>query len=509
MKPLKSWGALAVIVVILGAFIFAGPELVHRFAYAIEKGHVEADRSQLAELSRQDQLSPLFRAVAGAVRPAVVEVRVTERIKVQVPEMPDFEDFFQRYFGEDEGAPMPSPRRPTPPRTREFYSRGLGSGVIVDAEKGYVITNYHVVGQADKVEVVLSDNRSFPAEWVRTDAQTDLAVVKIKPDHLIAAPLGEGDKVEVGDLVLAIGAPEGLPQTVTMGIISAKGRTQGDSKQYQNFIQTDAAINHGNSGGPLVNMRGEVIGINTAIVSRTGVSEGIGLAIPADMVKNVMRQLVDRGKVTRGYLGVGIQDVDEKLAKSFNLPNTKGALVSQVMPGGPADRAGIKAGDFIVAVNGKEVADVNQLRQAVADLEPGKTVPLEIYRDGRKKTLEAKVEPQPAEMAMGTTQAAPGEESQVQKFGLEVITMTKDLAQHHGYKPDVRGVMVKSVDPSSDAAEQGITEGIVITAVNGKPVTTAEEFAKAMSGKGAASGARLQILTPSGMERFIFITPTK
>ncbi len=293
-------------------------------------------------LANADTLSPLFIRVARVLKPAVVEVRVTKRVKME--DMPDADQFFQHFFGGDNpfGEPQ-TPGQPSHPRSRDYIQRGIGSGVIVDAKNGYVLTNFHVVGGAEETQVVLYDGRTVKVEWVRTDAMSDLAVLKVDGKDLVDAPLGDSDASQVGEWVLAFGSPEGLPQTVTAGIISAKGRVTDHTNTYQSFLQTDAAINHGNSGGPLVNSRGEIIGINTAIVSESGGNEGIGFAIPSNMVRNVMTQLIEKGKVTRGYLGVTIQAVDENLAKSFNLPTTHGALVTSAAPTRRPPRRGCAA----------------------------------------------------------------------------------------------------------------------------------------------------------------------
>ena len=489
------------------SFVVAyGPTLAGRAAYAVAAGRNRAARDQLAELSKHDQLSVLFREVAKAVKDSVVVVHVKQ--KVQVRSQPDMDEFFRRFFGDD-------PRGPRVPRQapqREFFTRGLGSGVIVDAGNGYILTNWHVVNDADEVEVVLHDNRRLTAEWVRTDPATDLAIIKVKPDRLLDAPLGDSDRMEVGDWVLAIGAPEGLHQTVTAGIISAKGRTTERGGAYQNFLQTDAAINHGNSGGPLVNMRGEVIGVNSAIVSRTGVNEGIGLSVPSNMAKRVMDQLIANGKVVRGYLGVQIHDVDEKLAKASNLPTMEGAMVSQVVEGGPAGKGGMKAEDFVVQIDGKPVKNVNDLRNAVAALTPGKTYPFEVYRDGKKKTLQIKIEPQPQDMASafepgGGTGGESAPTASAAKFGLKVAALTEQLAKKYGYEEGAAGVVVTEVDPESDAADQGITEGTLILEVQRKKVATPDEFSGAISEKDARTGVRLLIENNSGGRRFLFVSP--
>ncbi|MFB3892582.1 MAG: DegQ family serine endoprotease [Phycisphaerae bacterium] len=508
MDKYRSWMPVVVLAAILGVAVLGGRQIAQQIAYGVTKGQTEASREQLAEMSKQDTLSPLFATVAKVIKPAVVEVRVTK--KVAMPQMPNMDDFFRRFFGDENPPGGLTPRgngRPTPPR--QYFARGLGSGVIVDAREGYVLTNYHVVAGSDETQVVLADGRTFKSKWIRSDPQTDLAIVKIDADGLIEAPLGDSDKMAVGDWVLAFGSPEGLQQTVTAGIISAMGRSTGEANTYQNFIQTDAAINHGNSGGPLVNTRGEVIGINTAIVSPTGANEGIGLAIPSNMAKTIMHQLIAQGKVTRGYLGVTIQNVDDKLARSFKLPDTHGALVAGVAPGSPAEKAGLKVGDFITAVNGQKVDNVNELRNDVAALVPGKSVQVDYYRDGKKAAASVMIEAQPAEMASGLIPSVTPGEAMSSKFGLDVSTMTKDLADKYGYKSLPKGAVITDVTPGSSADNQGLKEGMVIIQAGDHAIATAEDFAKAISDKSAADGIRLRVKDPTGAARFVFITPEK
>jgi len=498
-----------VVAALLVTFVWVyGPALLGEAAYAIDAGKARAAREQLAELSQRDHMSVLFRTVSKAVKPAVVVVHVKQKVEYRsMPGGSPFSDeFFRRFFG-DEVPEQFRRRAPSPAPKREYFARGLGSGVIVDAKNGYIVTNWHVVRNADKVEVVLSDNRRLEAEWVKTDSLTDLAVIKVKPDRLIDAPLGDSDAMEVGDWVLAIGAPEGLPQTVTAGIISAKGRrTSTGGMSYQDFLQTDAAINHGNSGGPLVNVRGEVVGINTAIVSRTGVNEGIGLSVPSNMVRSIMDQLINKGKVVRGYLGVVMQDVDEGLAKSFKLPNMEGALVTQVMDGSPAARAKIEVGDFLTSINGEKVRNINEVRNAVAELEPGKTYPFEVYRDGKRRTVKVKVDPQPEDMASLLEQPS-SPAAGTAKFGFKATTLTDDLRKKYGHDEDVKGVVITEV--TAEAAEQGLAEGLVILRVQNRAVTSAEDLGRALGAKDAADGVRLLVADPRGAKRFLFVTPEK
>ena len=508
MKTIKSWLPIGVLVAVVAYALIDGPHFATRLAYAVAQGENQSAREQLATLAKSDTLSPLFVQVAKVLRPAVVEVRVTKKVKTQ--DMPDTDQFFRHFFGDEQnppGAPQ-APGQRTQPQPREFLQRGLGSGVVVDAKNGYILTNYHVVSGADETQVVLPGGRTLKVEWARTDPMTDLAVVKVDPKDLVDAPLGDSDAMQVGDWVIAIGSPEGLEQTVTAGIISAKGRVTDQAGTYQSFLQTDAAINHGNSGGPLVNMKGEVIGINTAIVSQGGGNEGIGFAIPSSMIKNVMRQLIENGKVTRGYLGVAIQGVDEKLAKSFNLPNTKGALIASVTPDSPAAKAGLKSGDFIVSVAGKPVENSNELRNLVAGLDIGKSIPVEFYREGKKTSVNVAIESQPANMfaAGGMPE---GGEATAGKLGLEVQTLSKELAQQYGYKTTPKGVVVTQVTPGSSADNEGLKEGMVITQVQGKDIDTAEQFKEAVSAKEAAEGVRMHVTDPSGGARFVFLTPSK
>ena len=495
----------------IGVGCFVGPLVVEEVSYALAAGENRAAREQLAKLSQADRTSELYRAVARAVRPAVVVVHVKKKMDMRGhPSAEEMNEFMRRYFGRSPHGDQIPKRSPDDENKdapqREFFSRGVGSGVIVDAKKGYILTNWHVVQGADEVEIALLDGRRLKTEWVRSDQQTDVAVVKIKPDRLVDAPLGNSDRTDVGDCVLAVGAPEGLPQTVTAGIISAKGRTTGRSG-YENFFQTDAAINHGNSGGPLVNMKGEVIGINTAIVSRTGVNEGIGLAIPSNMVENVMRQLIDGGEVVRGYIGVHIQDVDEKLAKSFELPNADGVLIAGVAPSGPAREAGMETGDFIVNVGEKRTKNVNELRNYVATLRPGKSVKVKLYRKGKIQTVTLKIARQPDDMMAAFTVPQSGSKA-ISRLGLEVTTASPEVAAKLGFEKDVKGVIITKVSKGSDAEKNSLTEGLLITKVQDRAVVSADEFNKAIA-SAKAGGIRLLVKDKAGGQRFVFIEFTK
>jgi len=390
MKAMQR-SLLILLVLVLGIGIGIGvtttlPKLSSPRAHAVEKAEASAS---FAKLQEADDLSISFKYVARALRPSVVTIRSVRKIRAENPvrpngARPEIPGEFRRFFEDDtldkffdRGVPQGG-----------LQQQGMGTGVIV-SEDGYVLTNNHVVRGADEVEVILSTNRKLKAQIVGTDKATDVAVLKVAAKGLAAARLGNSENMEVGDWVLAIGSPFGLDQTVTAGIVSAKGRANVGITDYEDFIQTDAAINPGNSGGPLVNLKGEVIGINTAIASRSGGSTGVGFAIPSDMVRRVMESILDNGRVDRGWLGVGIQDLDEDLARSFGLKSTRGALVGGVFPNGPAAKAGLKPGDVLLKVAGREVRDANHLRHMVAGIAPNKKVRLDVFR--AKKTIQLEV----------------------------------------------------------------------------------------------------------------------
>ena len=390
MRSLQR-GLLMLLVLVLGVGIGVGvtltlPKVSSPLAYAVEKAEASVARTKLP---KKDDLSGAFKDVSRVLRPSVVSIRSVRKIRAENPGQPngagpEIPEEFRRFF--EDGTLDKYFDRGTPQGSRQ--QQGMGTGVIVSAD-GYVLTNNHVIRGADEVEVILSTNRKLPAKIVGTDKATDVAVLKVAATGLAPAQLGSSETMEVGDWVLAIGSPFGLDQTVTAGIVSAKGRANVGITDYEDFIQTDAAINPGNSGGPLVNLQGQVIGINTAIASRSGGSTGVGFAIPSDMVRRVMESILDNGRVDRGWLGVGIQDLDEALAQSVGLKSTRGALVGGVFPDGPAAKAGLKSGDVLLRVAGKEVRDANHLRHLVAGLAPNKKVRLGVFRE--KKTIQLEV----------------------------------------------------------------------------------------------------------------------
>jgi len=414
-------------------------------------------------------VAPVPAAVAGAsyapvvdrVMPAVVTIRVEKRASM-VPTSQQIPEEFRRFFGDQ----VPQMRAQRAPRVQ----RGLGSGVIVTAD-GYVLTNNHVVDGVETVKVDLSDGRSFSAKVVGTDPATDLAVVKIPAKGLSTLEIGDSDAVKVGDVVLAVGNPLNVGQTVTSGIISAKGRqTGGDQESYQDFLQTDAAINHGNSGGALVNAGGQLIGINSQILTPTDGNIGLGFAIPSNMAKQVMDQLIATGTVRRAKLGIMVQHITPDLATSLGLASPKGALVSSVEEGGPASEAGFKQGDVITAYNGKAVSDNNQLRNAVAATTPGTRVTVDVLRDGRTQSLQATVGELEGQKGASNGRPSLERSESTGKFGMTVDS-------------DDNGVVITDLDPSGIAAESGLQPGDVIQKVDGRAVRSGADLKAALDRK--------------------------
>jgi serine protease Do len=399
-----------------------------------------------------------FSDLAEKVRPGVVNIQVVKTVKNAgfggpFPFRAPFGDFFGPFSGEN---PHQMPMQ-----------QGVGSGFVISSD-GYILTNNHVIDDATQIKIKLSDGKEYDAKVVGRDPKTDLALLKAEgASNLHALQLGDSDSLKVGNWVVAIGSPFGLEQTVTAGIVSAKGRVIG-SGPYDNFIQTDASINPGNSGGPLLNTEGQVIGINTAIFSQSGGNVGIGFAIPVNMAKEIVPQLEEKGHVTRGWLGVGIQKITPELAKSFGLKDEKGALVSQVAKGGPADKGGIETGDVIVEFDGKKVTDMNDLPRVVASTPVGKTVPVKVLRGGNVVDREVKI----AEMEQKEEVATV---STRKPLGMAVQNITPEIARGLGLKTET-GVVVASVVPGSPAAKADIRSGDVIQQVNKKPVKDVEDF---------------------------------
>ncbi len=397
--------------------------------------------------------------IADKATPAVVTIQVTQTVKL--PQNP-----FSRFFG-DPGGERPERQR-----------RGLGSGVIVSND-GYIITNAHVVENAEEINVGLANGEEYTGEVVGTDPRTDIAVVKIDGEDLSAIKFGDSDQANVGEIVLAIGSPlrEDLAHSVSMGIISAKGRAIGIIEQgagYENFIQTDAAINPGNSGGALVNMNGELIGVNSAIASRSGGNEGIGFAVPANLAKSVMKSLIKDGKVSRGYLGIYGNSVDRTMARGLGLEESHGVIVGTVEDGTPADRAGLKEGDVITTLDGKKVQTYAKFRTDVATREPGTEIKLGIFRDGERMTLNVTLGELPSDAA-GSGPQQPDRDLEEQ-IGFRVQNLTPQLAERLGLDAGQKGVVVTGINRSSNAYRQGLREGDVIISVSRNPVENVTEF---------------------------------
>ncbi len=417
-----------------------------------------------------------FAPIVKQVLPDVVNISSSKVVRNPnhagqgMPMDPLFRQFFGPGFGN--GPEMPKDQR----------EHSLGSGVIVSPE-GYVLTNNHVVDGATDIKVTLSDKREIKAEIVGTDPKTDVAVLKLQGSNFSAITMGDSSKVQVGDYALAIGDPFGVGQTVTMGIVSAKGRGNLGIEDYEDFIQTDAPINPGNSGGALINDRGELVGINTAILSHgSGGNEGIGFAIPANLARQVMSQILDHGKVTRGYLGVVVQPISPAMAKALGQSEPKGALVGDVSAKGPAQAAGVERGDIILQLNGEPMSDANELRNSVSMMPPGETVKLKISRNGSMRDLSVKLGELPTSKEEARNQNEGASKEALE--GVSVENLDADTAKELGLPASSKGVVVTGVDPSSPKADSGLRKGDVIQEVNHQPVRNVAEFERAMQKAG-------------------------
>jgi serine protease Do len=492
------------VVAVFAGFLGAMVE-VHSFSPATESsvsGRVEstpsdnnvtrADLPQARALA--EQLSLVFEQASDKVGPSVVPIFSEQTVAVSSPfgqgpgadPFREFfgDDFFKRFFGGQQGGGKQT-------------VRGLGSGVIVTPD-GYILTNNHVVEGATKLTVMLSDKKRLDAKVIGTDPQTDVAVIKVDAQNLPAAELGDSDNVRVGQWVIAVGNPFQLMHTVTSGIISAKGRSSVGLADYEDFIQTDASINPGNSGGALADLDGKVIAINTAISTPSGGSVGIGFAIPINMARNVMDTLISKGHVSRGYLGVLLQNVDDNLAKALDLKSNEGVIVADVTPGSPAEKAGLKRGDVILSLDGKPVKDTIELRNAVAQTAPGITVHLGIVRDGKQIDEVASLGEKPNEEK--TAGGGEQEDNATSgKLGLTIQDLTPDIARQLGYDNE-RGALISAVEDGSPADEAGLRRGDLILAVNRAPIGSATDLTNAL--RAVASGDAVAMLVRRGGNTF-------
>ncbi len=425
-----------------------------------------------ANIALLDRTGKAFAAVVKKAEPAVVFVGVEKSVHAAGrrgnPNNFLNDPFFQRFFG-------PRFKHPKMPRQRDFKQRGAGSGFIISKD-GYILTNNHVVADADKITVRLADEREFVAKVVGADPQSDVALIKIDGKNLPVLPLGNSDKIQVGEWVIAIGNPFELLQTVTVGVVSAKGRNHMGLSDYENYIQTDAAINPGNSGGPLLDIHGEVIGINSAIFSRSGGYMGIGFAIPINMAKNIEQQLLQHGKVIRGWLGVMIQNVNQDLAESFKLKSTHGVLISEVNAKSPAKKAGIKQGDVVIAIDGKAIDNVGELRNTIAMTSPGTKLVLMVMRDGKKYSIPVTIGEQPAKLGQAGKHKS---NSPLADMGLSLQDLTNELAGQFGYEKN-QGVLIAEVESDSPAGQVGLQAGQLIEGVNKMRVHNLKELKEAL-----------------------------
>jgi len=477
--------------------------------FVLTKGESSVEKA-VSVPSGVTELQEAFANVAQTVMPSVVNISAVQIVKMEVPYYEfyfgdPFQDFFDEFFGRPRGEKKPQPA----PREFKRRAEGTGSGVIIDPE-GYILTNYHVIAGAEDIKVTLSDGeeKKYDGKVVGKDPKTDLAVIKIKSkEKFTAAKLGDSDKIRIGDWAIAIGSPFGLRQTVTVGVISAKRQSlYVEGKEYREMIQTDASINRGNSGGPLVNIEGEVIGINTAIYAPTGVFSGVGFAIPINNAKEILGQLIEKGKVVRGWLGIEIREVDEVIAKQFELSSKKGVLVNRVIEGSAAEKGGMKRGDVITKFQDHEVESVKDLQDVVAGTTPGKKVKVIVIREKKEVPLTIELAEMPE-----VTEEVPKEEEKKEKekgaefeewLGMRVETLTASLARQYGIE-EKEGVVIAEIQVGSKAEEIGLVEGDLIKGINRQTIRSISDFKKVIKKVDLGAGAIFDIVRQG---RPIYIT---
>jgi serine protease Do len=448
-------------------------------------------------------LSRAFEKVVEKITPSLVHVNPIKKIDVQanplmsLPEGHPFREFFGDQFGNPRGMPR-SDNGAKKGRKSFKEQQGLGTGFIIDRE-GHIITNNHVVSGADEVTVTLADKRKLPASIVGVDPYSDLAILKVNAENLTPVVLGDSDALKIGEWIIAAGNPFGFDNSYTAGIVSAKGRSLMHGTQYEDYIQTDAAINPGNSGGPLVNLTGEVVGINTAIFTRSGGNMGLGFAIPVNMAKSIKQSLITEGKVTRGWLGVAIQDLNSELAESFNYEGSKGALVGDLTPDSPAAKAGLMSGDILTYFDGKEIENVNRLRHMVAMTKPNSNIPVKFWRAGKVKEAYIKI----GELSPEEKEEVKEEPEYAEDLGLRVSDLNSELQRQFNIDRKT-GAVVVEVEPYGLAGQVGIQEADVILSVGDKNINKASEFYDAVKNANLKKGIRL-IVETQGMKRFVFI----
>jgi len=442
------------------AVLIAGMTLIPPFF--LPDSHAQGPKISDQSIDLLTRTGRAMAEVTAAVKPAIVNISTTRTVKISGGTDPFFDDpFFRRFFGDQFG------RQKQP---KEHKSSGLGSGVIVSSD-GYIITNSHVVKDADEIKVTLADKKEFTGKVIGSDPKTEIAVVKIDAKNLPTVFWGNSDKLQVGEVVLAVGNPYGLNQTVTMGIVSALGRANVGIADYEDFIQTDAAINPGNSGGALVNIKGELVGINTAIYSTSGGYQGIGFAIPSNMVKSVMESLIKTGKVVRGWLGVSIQKVTPELARQFDLKDEVGALIGDIIEESPADKAGLQRGDIILEYNGRKIEEPTMLRNMVANTLPGDQHTVTVLRDGKTRTVTVTIGELPSDLQQPVET---GDYQNVMK-GISVQDMSPELTKKLKIPDKIKGVIISDVDEGSVGAGV-LNQGDVIQEINRKKVSDVKSY---------------------------------